>query len=122
MADLPQERCQEAAPFTYTGVDMFGPIIIKQRRSLLKRYGVLFTCFASRAVHIEVANAIDSDSFILALRRFMARRGEVRTIWSDNGTNFVGADNELKRALKEMDHEKIRMFLQQKGADYIKWK
>ena len=96
MADLPQERCTEAAPFTYCGVDMFGPLIIKERRSELKRYGALFTCFSSRAVHIEVTNSLDADSFILALRRFMARRGTVRSIWSDNGTNFVGARNELQ--------------------------
>ena len=102
MADLPQERCTEAAPFTYCGVDMFGPLIIKERRSELKRYGALFTCFSSRAVHIEVTNSLDADSFILALRRFMARRGTVRSIWSDNGTNFVGARNESQRALKEM--------------------
>ena len=52
MADLPQERCTEAAPFIYCGVDMFGPMIIKERRSELKHYGALFTCFPSRAVHI----------------------------------------------------------------------
>ena len=96
MADLPQEKSTEAVPFTYCGADMFGPLIIKERRSELKRYGALFTCFSSRAVHIEVTNSLDADSFILALRRFMARRGTVRSIWSDNGTNFVGARNELQ--------------------------
>ena len=121
MGDLPQERCTEAAPFTYCGVDMFGPLIIKERRSELKRYGALFTCFSSRAVHIELTNYLDADSFILALRRFMARRGTVRSIWSDNGTNFVGAKNELQRAFKEMKHDKIKSFLQENGADWILW-
>ena len=107
MADLPQERCTEAAPFTYCGVDMFESLIIKERRSELKRYGALFTCFSSRAVHIEVTNSLDSDSFILALRRFMARRGTARSIQSDNETNFVGARNELQQALKEMKHEEL---------------
>ena len=111
----------EAAPFTYCGVDMFGPLIIKERRSELKRYGALFTCFSSRAVHIELTNSLDADSFILALRRFMARRGTVRSIWSDNGTNFVGAKNELQRAFKEMKHDKIKSFLQENGADWILW-
>ena len=96
MADLPQERCTEAAPFTYCGVDMFALLIIKERRSQLKRYDALFTCFSSHAVHIELTNSLDVDSFILALRRFMARRGTVRSIWSDNGTNSVGATNELQ--------------------------
>ena len=84
MADLPQERCTEAAPFTYCGVDKFGPLIIKEKRSELKRYGALFTCFFSRTVHIEVTNSLDADSFILTLCRFMARRGTVRSIWLDN--------------------------------------
>ena len=83
MADLPQERCTEAAPFTYCGVDMFGPLIIKERRSELKRYGALFTCFSSRAVHNELTNSLDADSFILALCRFMARRGQsVQSGWT----------------------------------------
>ena len=121
MADLPQERCTEAAPFTYCGVDMFGPLIIKERRSEFNRYGALFTCFSSRAVHIEVTNSLDADSFIFALHRFMARRGTVRSIWSDNGTNFVGARNELQQALKEMKHDKIKSFLHGNGADWILW-
>ena len=89
MADLTKDRCTEAASFTHCGVDMFGPFVIQERRSDLKRYCVLFTCFAGRAVHIEVSNAMDTDSFIQALRRFIARRGAVRSVRSDNGTNFV---------------------------------
>ena len=119
MADLPVERCTEAPPFTYCGVDMFGPYLIKERRSQLKRYGVLFTCFSCRAIHIEVTNTLDTDSFILALRRFMARRGVVRSIWSDNETNFVGTRTELQQGFKEMNHNKIKNLLQEKGADWI---
>ena len=100
---------------------MFGPILIRERRSDLKRYAALFTCFSSRAVHIEITNTIDADSFIMALRRFLARRGSVRSIWSDNGTNFVGANNELKKALKEMDHQKIKNYLQGNSTDWILW-
>ena len=116
MAGLPQERCTEAALFTYCGVDMFGPLIINERRS---EHGALFTCFSIRAVHIEVTNSLDVVSFILALRRFMDRRGTVHSIWSGDGTNFVGARNELQRALKEMKHDKIKRFLQGNGADWI---
>ena len=96
MADLPQERCTEAAPFTYCGANIFGPLIIKERRSELKRYGALFISFSSRAVHIEETNSLNDDYFILALRRFMARRGTVHSFWSDNGTNFLGVRNELQ--------------------------
>ena len=114
MVDLPQKRCTEAAPFTYCGADIFWPLIIKERRSELKRYGALFTCYA---VHIEVTNSLDTDSFFLALHRFMARRGTVHSIWLDNGTNFVGARNELQSASKEIKYDKIKKFLQENGAD-----
>ena len=72
MSDFPKERC-EAAQFIHCDVDMFGPFIIRERTSSLKRYCALFTCFASRAVHIEVTCTMETDSFIQALCRFMAR-------------------------------------------------
>ena len=100
---------------------MFRPLIIKERRSELKCYGALFTCFSSCSVHIEVTNFLDADSFILALRRFMAKRGTVCSIWSDNETNFVDTRNELQQALKYMKHDKIKSFLQGNGADMILW-
>ena len=90
---------------------MFGPFIIRERRSNLKRYFALFTFFASRAVHIEVTCTMETDSFIRALRRIMARRSKVRSVRSDNGTNFVGTDNELRKALEEMNQEQIRDYL-----------
>ena len=117
MADLQVESCTEVPPFTYCGVDMFDPYLIKEKRSQLKRYGALFPCFTCRAIHIEVTNALGTNSFILAPRRFMARRGAVRSIWSDNGTNFVGTRNELQQGFKEMNHDKIKNFLQENRAD-----
>ena len=81
---------------------MFGPFIIREIRSNLKRYCALFTCFASRAIHIEITCTMETDPFIQALRRLMARRDKVRSISSDNGTTFVGTDNELRKALEEM--------------------
>ena len=65
---------------------MFGPILIRERRSDLKHYAALFTCFSSHAVHIKITNTIDADSFIMVLHRFLARRGSVQWLWSDNGT------------------------------------
>ena len=82
---------------------MFGPFIIKEGRKELKRYGIIFTCYSCRGVHIETTTSMDTDSFILALRRFISRRGPVRSIRSDNGGNFVGVEEEMKRALQEMD-------------------
>ena len=122
MADLPSSRLMEVPPFTYCGVDMFGPFIIKQRRSEVKRYGAMFTCVNSRAVHTEVTHSLDTDSFIQALRRMIARRGNIRTIYSDNGSNFIGAGNELKRVFEEIDDKKIQVFMQGFGGDWIKCK
>ena len=90
--------------------NMIGPILIRERRSDHKCYAALFTCFPRCVVHIELTNTIDGDSFIMALRRFLARRGSVRSIRSDNGTKFVGANNELQKALKEMDHQKFKNY------------
>ena len=117
MADLPKDRLTEAAPFTYCAVDCFGPFLIKKRRTEVKRYGVLFTCLASRAVHIEVADSLTTDSFICSLRRLVCLRGPIRLLRSDQGTNFVGAKSQLKDAAQEMDVDRIREFLLQKGCD-----
>ena len=124
MADLPKERITPSPPFTYSGVDYFGPFYIKQGRKDVKRYGVLFTCLASRAVHIETADTLETDSFINALRRFVARRGPVREVRSDQGTNIVGAERELKKALDELDHSAIQRSLSRDfNADWIiQWK
>lgn len=100
MADLPADRVQPAPPFSYCTVDYFGPWYVKEGRRELKRYGVLFTCMASRAVHIEVANSLTADSFISAYRRFVARRGPVSQIRSDQGINFVGARTSFSKPLQ----------------------
>ena len=122
MADLPEDQVQSAPPFSYCAVDYFGPWYIKKGRRQLKRYGVLFTCLASRAVHLEVANSLTTDSFMNAYRRFVGRRGPVRQIRSDQGTNFVGARNELQQALFEMDHEKLRTQLLKRNCDWVEYK
>ena len=114
MADLPKERLATNEPaFSYTGVDYFGPMFVKLNKSTRsnqrtsKRYGVLFTCLTIRAVHLELANDLSTDSFLLAFRRFCSRRGRPKLMWSDNGTNFVGADKELRQAIKSMDKQAI---------------
>ncbi|XP_066935322.1 uncharacterized protein [Clytia hemisphaerica] len=83
MADLPTERTEEVPPFTYVGVDMFGPFQVKERRSTLKKFVALFTCLNTRAVHLESSGHMDTDHFIMMLRRFIGRRGQVRLLRSD---------------------------------------
>lgn len=80
MAHLPKDRLQPAPPFTFCAVDYFGPCYIKDGRRELKRYGVLFTCLASRAIHLEVANSLSTDSFLNAYLHFVACHGPVRQL------------------------------------------
>ena len=119
MANLPEDRLTpDQPPFTNVGVDYFGPFEVKRGRSTVKRYGVMFTCLAIRAVHIEIADSLDTSSCINAIRRFISRRGQVSIMRSDNGTNFVGAEKELRVAIESLNRVKIEKTLQKKG---IKW-
>ncbi|XP_072177022.1 uncharacterized protein [Diadema setosum] len=119
MAELPRSRVQGDEPvFTKVGMDYFGPFEIKCGRSMRKRYGVIFTCMTSRAVHIEVASSLDTSSCIDAIRRFVSRRGPVKEMFSDNGTNLVGADKELSEALKGLNQEQMMNFHASHG---MKW-
>lgn len=100
MADLPTERVTPSAPFSHVGVDVFGPWTIVTRKTRggaanSKRWAVIFTCMAIRAIHIEVVEEMSSSSFINALTRFTSLRGPVVEFYSDKGTNFVGTVNEL---------------------------
>ena len=119
MADLPEERLIPEKPsFTYVGVDFFGPLQVKQRRSHIKRYGCLFTCLTSRAVHIEIAHSLSTDSMINALRRFISLRGSPEIVRSDRGTNFVRGNKELNEAMEEWNQSMIHKFCTQRK---IQW-
>ena len=119
MANLPRPRVTpDQPPFTCVGIDYFGPFLVRQKRSMVKRYGAIFTCLALRAVHLEVCHSLDTDSFIHALRRFIARRGQVKEIRSDNGSNFVGGERELRVMIDSWNQAKIHDALLQKS---IKW-
>ena len=108
MGPLPEERSRvDEPPFSSVGVDYFGPVNVKHGRGSTKRYGCLFTCLVTRAIHLEVAHSLSSDAFLLAFHRFTARRGKPLRIWSDNGTNFVAADKELKEAVKGLNDKRL---------------
>ena len=77
---------------------------------------------ASRAIHLESANTLDTDSFINALRRFQAERGPIRQLRSDRGSNFVGAQRELQEALNEMDENKVRSTLLEENCEWFSFK
>ena len=119
MADLPADRVEVAAPFTHSGCDVFGPYNVQDRRTKIKRYGLIFTCLSSRAVHIEMLDDLTADAFINSLRCFISLRGNVRTLRCDNGTNFVGACNELLNSSKNMICDpRIKEFLLQHKCDF----
>ena len=120
MADLPKDRLQgDHAPFTNVGVDYFGPFYVARGRGTEKRYGVIFTCLESRAMHLEVAYSLDTSSFLNVLRRFISRRGQPQLIRSDNGTNLVGGNTELKKSIEDWNQNQIRNALQQKNIEWI---
>ena len=111
MADLPECRAAvDQPPFSHCGVDLFGPVTIKQGRKELKRWVVLLTCLTVRCVHLEVVNSCETDDFISALRRFTNRRGCPTDMYSDNGSNFKGATNELKEFVSKLDKGAIEEF------------
>lgn len=86
----PWRECWSMKPSSFMlEIDYFGPIEVKRGRGCLKRYGVLFTCMTSHAVHLEVAYTLDTDSCINAVRLFICRQGLISTLRSDNGTNFA---------------------------------
>ena len=92
MADLPVEKlAYQSPPFTNTGVDYFGPFYVTVRRTTEKRWGFLFTCLTTRAVHVEIVPSMDTSSCIMGVERFVSRRGTLAVVWSNNGTYFVGA-------------------------------
>ena len=120
MADLPADRVTPGGPaFTSVSIDYFGPIAVKRGRGREKRYGCLFTCLNSRAVHIEVAGSLDTDSFLNCLQRFIARRGLPDLIRSNNGRNFVGTERELRQGLQEWNQGKIEGELSEKGVRWL---
>jgi hypothetical protein len=104
MGSLPSQRTSPTRPFYNCGVDYCGPVHIKsgnyKTSKLIKSYIAVFVCFSTKAIHLELTSDLSTESFLAAFRRFTARRGLCSQIYSDNGTNFVGANNELKELYK----------------------
>ena len=112
MADLPPCRVAVGGrPFQCVGCDVFGPFLVKINRSQVKRYGLIVTCMSSRAVGVEMLYSLNTSSCINSLRRFIARRSQPDVVMSDQGTNFIGADRELKNAAKQLDSQKLQNFI-----------
>jgi hypothetical protein len=111
-APLPSERVRDSAVFDVTGIDLGGPLYLNSKE---KVWFVVFTCAVYRAVHLELVSSLSTEGFLQGLRRFIARRGRPAVIVSDNGTNFEGANN----LLKKIDWKEIESI---GTADRLKWK
>ena len=120
MADLPRHRtAPDSPPFYYTSCDYFGPLTVKVgRNKTTKHYGVIFTCLNTRAVHLEIATDCTTMEFIQTLRRFFSIRGYPALMLSDNGTQMVGAQRELRRMIEGWDIEKLREYCADKGMEW----
>ncbi|XP_055604945.1 uncharacterized protein LOC129753176 [Uranotaenia lowii] len=106
MAPLPYQRVTPyLRPFSYVGVDYLGPVEVTVGRRTEKRWICLFTCLVIRAVHLEVAHSLTNESCLMAIRRFVGRRGPPREFLSDNGTNFKGAFKELQKQIRDINME-----------------
>jgi len=104
MADLPSSRVQQRRAFEQVGVDFAGPLQMRElslrKTRILKIYIAVFVCFCTKAVHLEVVTSLSTDAFLAAFDRFIARRGLPTDIFSDCGTNFVGADRQLRTLIE----------------------
>ena len=119
MAPLPKFRVTAGRPaFSCVGVDYAGPVFAKVGRSLAKRYFCVFSCLTSRAVHIEIAYSLDTQSCLQAIQRFVNRRGPPEEVYSDNGGNFVGASTELKDGVARWNQRVIHESLARKGINW----
>lgn len=114
MGDLPRIRVTEARPFYNVGVDYCGPFFVKEKkhrnRTRVKIWVSVFVCLVTKAVHLEAVTDLTTEGFMAALKRFIARRGRPKNIYSDNGSNFIGANREIKELysfIQSSEHNKI---------------
>lgn len=125
MGDLPKHRVEPLRAFLNTGIDFCGPVYVKRGirgQSHVKAYIAVFVCFATKAVHLELVGDLTTESFLAALKRFISRRGRCANIYSDNATNFTGANRELGELrelfLSEQHNNKVYNTM---ATEHVKW-
>ena len=122
MGLLPEARLKQAPPFTHTMLDLFGPYPVRgevQKRTTGKAYGVIFTDLASRAVHIEAVYGYDTPSFLLALSRFASIRGWPQFVYSDPGSQLIGAEKELSNAWQSVSRDELHRNGTKNGMTWV---
>lgn len=122
MADLPKERLIAAAPFTYCGVDHFGPVYLKRFEercnTVITGYVAVFVCMSTRMIHMECCTGLTADRFIWAFTRFTSIYGMPQRMFSDNGTTFIGAETILRKARESWSDPKTLDHLNQHGITW----
>lgn len=122
MAPLPRQRTTIERPFSRCGVDFCGPMMIRsgiRRVKAVKAYISVFVCLVTRAIHLELVSSLTSDAFLATLTRFMSRRGQCKHLFSDNGTNFVGANRKLIAQIQEIANtHATSVFLTEKSMQW----
>ncbi|GFU83015.1 integrase catalytic domain-containing protein [Trichonephila clavipes] len=125
MADLPAARVTACRVSSQVGIDYCGPFQLKtfseKCRQIRKVYVCVFICFTVKAIHLEIVSDLTTEAFLAALKRFVARRGRPIEIHSDNGRNFVGANNELRKILKALFKGKMEEIMDFLSKEQIKW-
>lgn len=122
MAELPAARVTASRPFSVVGIDFWGPVRIQPRHRRdgpQKSYVAVFICFVTKAVHLELVLDLSTAKFLQAFRRFVSRRGLCSDVYSDNGRNFLGAANELRRFLKGNEYK--RAIAKECNDNGIRW-
>jgi len=111
MGELPEHRVTPSALFTYIGVDYAGPILLTLRvargQKPMKHYIAIFVCFTTKAIHLECVDDYSTEGFLAVLARFTSRRSLPSHIYSDHGTNFIGADKELRNTFRTIIQDPI---------------
>ncbi|XP_054720923.1 uncharacterized protein LOC129230545 [Uloborus diversus] len=118
-AALPLDRSNTSPPFSVCGLDFAGPIYVKSSTEVRKSYIVLFICAITRSIHLELVSVMTTDSFLLALRRFLARRGNCKVRYSDNAKTFKRAKKEIEDLSKIISDKLLSQFL---TKERIVWK
>lgn len=124
MSDLPADRVQVGKPFLHTGVDYAGPFMLKildrEGKQIIKKksWVAVFVCLKTRAIHLDVVADLTSISFLACYERFVGRRGRCERMYSDNGTAFVGAAKEIKRAFGEWEKNNVFSQMSLKGTEW----
>ena len=119
-APLPRDRITETPPFETVGVDFAGPLFVRAKKDKVeKAYIALFTCDVTRAVHLELVSDMSTETFLLAFKRFISRRGLCRTVYSDNARTFKRADQDIRELWRSIKEPELLRYFTEKG---IKWK